>query len=414
MSFSFINKISLYLSFILIISCQDTVSFIGKDENINIENTNLEFETEEFFDFSFFEDPTNNIIDIYTYQLSTFNFLNNDQSKLKINNYESKYSINTPINSIYFEDHIFSINKKGELLKFDTDTGKLIERNNIQLDQVTKVPVSFSLYKNDFIIALKTGEVARINKLGQVIWLFKNNDFLNTPIKIYNDNLIVLYSDKIIFLSPSNGDIVYEKIFESGNILQSSGGKIANYYNIIFFILSNSEFKAIDTFLFEEHNLNFDKFEINTSLNNLKDQIHVYNNFIVYVDDGNIIHTYDMNLERFVLRNFRINNSSHVIILNNALISKNENFLYFYNIKNGNLFTKININKVLNKKSSIINALIINKRLHIFTDKGMITIFDQNLNIQKTINLKIKNINQVYSYQNKIFVNTEKGITYIY
>ena len=414
MSFSFINKISLYLSFILIISCQDTVSFIGKDENINIENTNLEFETEEFFDFSFFEDPTNNIIDIYTYQLSTFNFLNNDQSKLKINNYESKYSINTPINSIYFEDHIFSINKKGELLKFDTDTGKLIERNNIQLDQVTKVPVSFSLYKNDFIIALKTGEVARINKLGQVIWFFKNNDFLNTPIKIYNDNLIILYSDKIIFLSPSNGDIVYEKIFKSGNVLQSSGGKIANYYNIIFFILSNSEFKAIDTFLFEEHNLNFDKFEINTSLNNLKDQIHVYNNFIVYVDDGNIIHTYDMNLERFVLRNFRINNSSHVIILNNALISKNENFLYFYNIKNGSLFKKININKILNKKSSIINALIVNKRLHVFTDKGMIIIFDQNLNIQKTINLKIKNINQVYSYQNKIFVNTEKGITYIY
>ena len=109
MSFSFISKISLYLSFILIISCQDTVSFLGKDENINIENTNLEFETEEFFDFSFLEDPAENIIDIYTYQLSTFNFLNNDQSKLKINNYESKYSFKIPINSIYFDDHIFSI-----------------------------------------------------------------------------------------------------------------------------------------------------------------------------------------------------------------------------------------------------------------------------------------------------------------
>ena len=41
-------------------------------------------------------------------------------------------------------------------------------------------------------------------------------------------------------------------------------------------------------------------------------------------------------------------------------------------------------------------------------------ILDQNLEIQETINLKIKNINKVYNYQNKIFISTEKGITYIY
>jgi len=52
--------------------------------------------------------------------------------------------------------------------------------------------------------------------------------------------------------------------------------------------------------------------------------------------------------------------------------------------------------------------------MHLFMDDGEIVILNQNLDIQETINLKIKNINKVYNYQNKIFISTEKGITYIY
>ena len=294
------------------------------------------------------------------------------------------------------------------------NSGKLIEKINIDLDKEKKVPVSFSLYKNDFIIAFISGEVVRINKLGKVIWIFKNKDLLNTPVKIYDDYLIILYPEKIVFLSPLNGDIIFEKDFKSSNIIQSSGGKIVNYYNIVFFILPNSEFNSLDTYLFEEHSLDFDDIEINTSLNNLRDQIHFYKNFLVYFDDGNIFHTYDINEDKFILVDFRIDNSFSSILFNNSLISKNENFIEFYNIKNGNLFSRININKILNKNSKIINAFIINKNIHLFMDDGKIIILDQNLEIQASINLKIKHINKVYNYQNKIFISTEKGITYIY
>ena len=414
MSFSFISKISLYLSFIFIISCQDTISSLRNNENIDSEDYTFQLETEEFLDFSFFEQYADNVIDNYTYKASDYNFLDKDQVVLKINNYEAKYNNNEPINVIYLDESIYSFNKDGELLKFDLNNGKLIERINIDLDQEKKVPISFSLYNNDFIIAFKSGEVVRINKLGQVIWLFKNKDLLNTPVKIFDDYLIILYPEKIVFLSILSGDIIYEKAFKSSNIIQSSGGKIENYFNIVFFILPNSEFNSLDTYLFEEHSLNFDNIELNTSLNNLKDQIHLYKNFLVYFDDGNIIHTYDINKNKFVLVDFRINNSSSAILFNNSLISKNENFIEFYNIKNGNLFSRININKILNKKSKIINSLIINKNMHLFTDNGEIIILDQNLEIQETVNLKIKNINKVYNYQNKIFISTEKGITYIY
>ncbi len=414
MSFSFISKIALYLSLIFIISCQDTISSLRNNENIDTEDYTFQLETEKFLDFSLFEQYTDSVIDNYTYKASDYNFLDKDQVVLKINNYEAKYNNNESINLIYLDESIYSLNKDGELLKFDSNNGKLVERINIDLDQEKKVPISFSLYKNDFIVAFKSGVVVRINKLGQVVWLFKNKDLLNTPVKIFNDYLIILYPENIVFLSILSGDKIYEETFKSSNIIQSSGGKIVNYFNIVFFLLPNSEFKSLDTYLFEEHNLNFDNFDLNTSLNNLKDQIHLYKNFLVYFDNGNIIHTYDINKNKFVLSDFRIKKSSSAILFNNTLISKNENFVEFYNIQNGNLFSRININKILNKKSKIINSLIINKNLHLFTDNGEIIIFDQNLEIQETVNLKIKNINKVYNYQNKIFISTEKGITYIY
>ena len=153
---------------------------------------------------------------------------------------------------------------------------------------------------------------------------------------------------------------------------------------------------------------------LNTSLNNLKDQIHIYKNFLVYLDDGNIIHTYNINKDKFLLVDFRINNSSSAVFFNNSLISKNDDFLEFYNIKNGNLFSRINTNKILNKNSKIINAFIINQNMNLFTDDGKIIILDQHFAILEIINLKIKNINKVYNYQNKIFISTKKGITYIY
>ena len=414
MSFSFISKISLYISFIFIISCQDTISSLGNKEKIDTANFNYQLETEEFLDFSVFEDYEENVIDNYTYKASDYNFLDKDLNNLKINNYESKYNNNNPINVIFLEQSIYSINIDGQLLKFDINTGELIERINIDLDQEKNIPISFSLYKDDFIIAFISGEVARVTKLGQVIWAFNYKDLLNTPVKIYNEYIILLYPEKIIFLSNSNGDIVYEKAFKSSNIIQSSGGKIKNYFNIIFFILPNSEFNALDTYLLEKHNLTFDKIELNTSLNNLRDQIHVYKNFLVYFDNGNIFHTYDINKDKFILVDFRINNSSSAFLFNNSLISKNKNSIEFYNIKNGNLFSRINIDKILNNDSKIISAFIINKNMHLFTDKGEIIILDQNLELQEVINLKIKYINKVYNYQNKFFISTEKGITYIY
>ena len=112
MSFSFISKISLYLSFIFIISCQDTISSLINNENIDSDNYNFQLETEDSLDLSYFERYENNVIDNYTYNSSDYNFLNKDLAVIKINNYEAKYNNNNTINVIYLDQSIYSINKE--------------------------------------------------------------------------------------------------------------------------------------------------------------------------------------------------------------------------------------------------------------------------------------------------------------
>ena len=111
MSFSFISRISLYLSFIFIFTCQDTISSLRNNENIDSEDYSFQLETEEFLDFSFFEQYADNVIDNYTYKASDYNFLDKDQVVLKINNYENNYLENTPINIIYAENNFFHLIK---------------------------------------------------------------------------------------------------------------------------------------------------------------------------------------------------------------------------------------------------------------------------------------------------------------
>ena len=74
MSFSFISRISLYLSFIFIVSCQDTISSLRNNENIDSKDYAFQLETEEFLDFSIFEKYDENVIDNYTYNASDYNF----------------------------------------------------------------------------------------------------------------------------------------------------------------------------------------------------------------------------------------------------------------------------------------------------------------------------------------------------
>ena len=414
MNFNYINKLLIYSFFIFIISCQDKISSINNNnENLNA-NNNYSKEQNEKIDLTFNSFISHKTKDSYVNEIVNYDFTIKNLQKVKINNFENNYEYTPPINVIHIDEKIYSISSNGEILCFNHETGKLIDRKKINFDNNFGVPVSFSFFDDDFIIGYKSGEIIRADKNGQLKWSFQSGSLLNTPIKNYDNNLIILYPESIVILSPINGKTIFEKEYKSRNVIQSNGGKVLNYFNLIYFLLPNSEFHAIDTFLYQEHLSNLDKIDVNTSLNNLNDNIHIYKSFFSYLDNGDSLYTYDLKYNKFLLVNFRLNNITSSLLFNNSLITKNEKNLEFYNIKNGNIFANINIEKIFKKDLKIIKATVINNKLHIFNDQGKLLILNSNLNIENKIDLKIKKINKIYNYKNKIFISTNKGTTYIF
>lgn len=414
MSFNYISKISIYLSFLFIFSCQSELLSLKKNNQNDIITSNqVDNNNQIEVELNFEEIKENNVIDYYTNELVSYQFSKEIKFKLKINNYEDNVENNHPINIIDYNTILYSINSEGEILKFNSDTGKLIDRLILKTSIVNKSPVSFSLVNNSFIIGFKSGEIIKVNPDGDIEWSTRIKNFLNTPLKIFNGYIYILFSDDLVVISKDSGEIIYQKNFGNKNIIQSTGGQIVNFFNKLYFILPNSDFHVIDTFLFKETFTDLNNINIKTSLNNLYDKIYVYKNLFVYFDNSNTLNTYDIINNKFLVSDLYLNDIKSTYLFNSYLINKNDELISFYNIENGKLIKNINIKEIIKKKTNIVKVTPFENKLHLFFNNGSILVLDINLNILDVFDLKIKGIIKIFNYQGKIFISTDRGFTYI-
>ena len=412
MSFKYISKFLVILTSILLLSCQNILQS-NKITNDNYNDQNF-IEINEILDVNFYDNYEENLFDFYTNQSINYDFTKKKLDRIKIKNFLNINDDLNPINLIYDEFNFYSLDSDGNILKLDKNTGKLINIVKLSLTNYKFMePISFSLIDDNFIIAFKSGEIIKCTKKGKVLWQFRKDYLLNTPLKITNDYIIALYPEDIILLSNDNGTILFQENYRNSNIIQSNGGKLKNYFNFLYFILPNSSFGSIDTYLFDKHISEIDNIQIKTSLNNLNDNLHIYQNFLVYVDNGNQLFTFDIVKNEFLLKDFILNNILSYTFYNNSLVLLKNNSIEFYNIKNGNTFFSIDIEKKIKNNTKIIKIFSTFEKIHILFDTGHILILDDKKNDQ-TIDLKIKDINYVYNSRDLFFVSTKKGITYIY
>ena len=133
MSFKYTSNIFFFIIFIFTYSCQYKIeSFNNSNKEYN--NINENFDKLEDIDLSFFELSDINSVDYYTSQKIDFNFLNKEFKSIKINNYEGTLKNNLTLNIIYKNDNIYSVNSKGELLKFDRNNGKIKDRYSLNFE----------------------------------------------------------------------------------------------------------------------------------------------------------------------------------------------------------------------------------------------------------------------------------------
>ena len=400
MSFNYIIKFFSFFIILFVHSC-GTVKKLTEESNkeINIDNNieNVEKVEKISTDYSL--------------------IIKDDQfnKKLLLKTEKNKHEFNLPLKSYIYDKYIFSLNSNSELLKFDFGTGDLVESIDLDINNNKKeiFPTSFILHKDNFVIGFNTGLIIKIDNKGQILWSNQTNKLLNTEIIIYQDILIAIYEDSVKAILLNNGQEVWFETYADLPVYQAKGGEIVNFLNLIYFILPNNIVGSIDILLGEKHFSKFDNLQLISSINNSKDRIYIFENNLVYLDEGEYLYNFDILLDEFTLFKHKISASSDSSnFINNSLIIKKSNYLQAFNINNGNLFWKIELDKSF-KKNEIIDIKIINNLINIFFDNGKILrIFDGT--VIDTLNLKIKNIKYIYFQNSYLFASFVNGKTAIF
>ena len=417
MNFKYINKLFLVLIFFVVYSCQNLENITKKENAKKTEIINNEkYETSDSLSLKNNFETNNTIIDFYINILSNnFKIDETISKKLTINNYDTNYDGSQALKLYIMEDFIYGVDSKSNFNIYNLIDGKLV--NSVKLvntnDKNIFFPTSIVKYQNTFIIGFKSGRIIKVDKDGKLLWDIYYDKILSTPLKIFNDNLIVLYGDTIKSLLIENGNENWSETYEGLPIFQIKGGSIKTFANLLYFILPNSNVGEFDTLFKEKNYTGFSDIKFQNSINNSYDDIHVFDNYVVYFDESNLLYTYDIFLNEFLLNDFNISNVSSFVFFNNSLIVQNNDILRAYNLKNGNIFWSINIEKTINKKNKIIKVESFNNNLYVFFDNGKIHII-QNGEIINTIDLKVKNINLLYFQDDKIFVSLENGKTVLF
>jgi len=414
MNIKLINNLSLFLFIFLVCSCK-TIKNLSNDENFiinqKIENADKISLRENYNSNSLF-------LDFYSNGFTDQIIIDkNTSKKYTVNNYKEKYDINKPLKLYFIDEFLYGIDFKSNLNIYNSNDGKLINSISLNLNNINdiSIPTSFSMYDKKFIIAYKSGTIIMIDKDGHILWEYRHDQLLSTPIKIYNNNVIALYGDTIKSISINDGEEIFSETYpyQDSQILNSEGGDLKEFANFLYFILPNSSVGEVDTFFNEKNYSVFTSVNYQNSINNTYDKLHVFDHYVGYFDDKINLYCYDVYLDEFILSKKRIPEVESFKFFNNTLIVKTVDVLKSYNLINGNLFWSLNIEDLVEKNSSIIKIESNSEDLFIFFNSGKVLIIN-NGQIINTVNLKVKDINLIYFQNNKIFTSLEKGKTILF
>ena len=408
---------------------------------MNLKNINNIFLLIIFFFFSISCSKTNkndlNIEFVEDENIEKINFIEEENSNnnsfiwkesLKFNKIydisigkRSDIFLDSSSNVIISDDYVYYVNSNNLFIKIDLLEKKKV--HEIQLDESIKsnliLPISIIKSENYFFIGYGNGTVLKIDDNGKQYWRKEFKDLLRTPLHIINDNIIILLnSNKILSLSYDSGNIIWEFDYMLGKPSLSTGGHILVKHNLIFFVMPNGRIGSIDFIVGEPVEFGFlkDLNQDNILSYNYEVKLHVYNKLISYVENNNTINTYDLSNEQFIILNKRIYNLKSFDFLNNALIAlKNNNILTSYNIKNNNIFWKVDLSKFLSNEDSIIHSYAFDNSVLIFFSTGKIAHLNKrNGEILFKQNLKLKNVNLVTVKDNYFIFNQENGKVLFY
>jgi len=414
MIFKNISKLLLLIPF-FVLSCK-SLDLISKKEE-KIINYNDTIETSSIIQLNSYLENDSVFKDSYG-ELKIYNWNNNNYKKIKtFNSFGKSYIESNPILKIIVNNELIFVNHKKELIFYDLNKYKIVKKINLALSIKDKeiYPTSLANISDNYIMTLSNGSIFSFKLDGSIIWQRDFNDILKTPIKIFDDNLIILLSNKIISLNYLNGNTNWEFLSNNNNPINVLGGdiKILNHY--IFFILPNNNFGMVDTIMGDLVNTNYQNLFKNNPTSSASNLIYSYNNILSYFDQNTYLTSIDVSNDKILLNHEKIKNVKSSVYFNNSIITLNkDNTLKAYNIFNKNLFWKVDISEKIKKNTKIVNISNYNNSIIIFFNNGLILeVNSKNGNIISENNLKINDIITIQNANEYLLVDQINGKTTI-
>lgn len=414
-----IKNISKFLFIILLI-------FLSSCKSLKILSEEDEFDhlysevKETSFSIDLFNYTLNNsdVEDFYNKLLITK--WDNEKEFLKLHTFKSsglKYDISRPLLSLIYKNKYLSLNHDSKLNIYNLEDFKFINSIEFKIKSSldTFYPTSIARVNDKFFVSYSNGKIINFNLQGKIIWNKNFNDIIKTPIKIYNNNLIVLLTNKIVSINLDSGEINWDFLFESDNVLQASGGDIININYLLYFILPNSRIGNVDSIFGEKNESVLSDINFEDSINNSFDKLHAYKNILSYFDQNKYLTSINVTKNNILLNQEKIENVNSFIFFNNSLVTYHkEGILKFSNIFNRKLFWEKDISDLLDSNDKIINISTFEKSFLLFFKSGIIIELNSlNGKLISHKNLKIKNIVKV-TYKNMFFlIHQENGNTTI-
>ena len=368
-------------------------------------NTVYEKITPKTYEVPYVESIDNEKINIININSEQINYEN--ELLLKDFKNETQYFNNI----ITDKDEIYAY-KDNKIYNFDYVTGDLISTKDFTLSNDEDILIAFEYIDNSFILSFKSGSIFRLNRNFEIIWTYESKKKLNTQPFISNEQIILLHGDEIKGLQLEDGNQIWSETYQDMPIYQASGGQIASFFNIIYFILPNNSIGAIDLNFGSIHNSRFDDIPLISSINNTKDKIHIYDNYLVYIDEGKYLYTLDIFNDEFILFKKNINLFSSSFLFNNSIIIKEGNYLQAINLSNGKTYWLIS-DKKISKKSEIVNVRNYKTNIEVFLSNGDVLTIN-NKELTNITNLEIGKIDDISFEKQNIIIYAKNKKTLIF
>ena len=414
MIFKNISKLLLLIPF-FILSCKSLDLISKKEEKIINYNDTIETSSIIQLNSNLIKESVSK--DSYD-KLKIYKWNNNNYKKIKtFNSFGKSYIESNPILKIIVNNDLIFVNHKKELIFYDLNKYKIVKKINLELSIKDKeiYPTSLANISDNYIMTLSNGSIFSFKLDGSIIWQRDFNDILKTPIKIFDDNLIILLSNKIISLNYLNGNTNWEFLSNNNNSIKVLGGDITILNHYIFFLLPNNNFGMIDTIMGDLVNTKYQNLFKNNPVTSSSNLISSFNNVLSYYDQNTYLTSIDVSNDKILLNREKIKNVKSSAYFNNSLITlNNDNTLKAYNIVNKKLFWKVDISEIIKKNTKIVNISNYNNSIMIFFNNGLILeINSKNGNINSDNNLKINDIISVQNTNEYLLVDQINGKTTI-